>query len=62
VVVRGTQAAFEAGEATVTDLNDAFRAAFETEVLALDLQREALAAERNLEAALGRPLGARGVR
>lgn len=60
-VVRGTRAAFEAGEATVTDLNDALRAAFAVEVEALELLGEALAAGRALEIALGQPLGG-GVR
>jgi len=61
-VVRGTQAAFEAGEATVTDLNDALRAAFAVELQALELRGEALAAGRALEAALGQSLGTGGVR
>ena len=61
-VVRGSQAAFEAGEATVTDLNDALRVAFTAEVEALELQGEALAAGRALEIALGQPLGTGGVR
>ncbi len=62
VVVRGTVASFEAGEADVTDLNDALRAAFDTDVLALELRGEALAAERVFEAALGRPLPTGGLR
>lgn len=61
-VVRGTVAAFEAGEADVTDLNDALRAAFDADALALDLRGEALAAQRALERALGRPLTSRGAR
>jgi cobalt-zinc-cadmium efflux system outer membrane protein len=61
-VVRGTAAAFEAGEADVTDLNDALRAALEADLQALELRREALAAERAFEAALGRPLTTGGVR
>ena len=61
-VVRGTVASFEAGEADVTDLNDALRAAFDADLLALELRGEALAAERALEAALGRPLTTGGLR
>ena len=61
-VVRGTVASFEAGEANVTDLNDALRAAFDADLLALELRGEALAAERSLEAALGRPLTTGGLR
>ena len=61
-VVRGTAAAFEAGEADVTDLNDALRAAFNADLLALELRGEALAAERAFEAALGRPLATGGSR
>jgi outer membrane protein TolC len=61
-VVRGTVAAFEAGEADVTDLNDALRAAFAADLLALELQGEALAAERAFEAALGQPLTTGGLR
>ena len=61
-VVRGTVASFEAGEADVTDLNDALRAAFNADVLALELRGEALAAERAFEAALGRPLSTGGLR
>jgi len=60
-VVRGTVASFEAGEADVTDLNDALRAAFEADLLAPELRGEALAAERALEAALGRPLTTGGL-
>ena len=64
VVVRGTRAAFEAGEATLTDLNDALRVAFAAELDALELKGEALSAGRALEVAVGRPLdaGAGGVR
>jgi outer membrane protein TolC len=61
-VVRGTAAAFEAGEADVTDLNDALRAAFNADLQALELRRDALAAERAFEAALGRPLPTGGAR
>jgi cobalt-zinc-cadmium efflux system outer membrane protein len=61
-VVRGTAAAFEAGEADVTDLNDALRAAFNADLQALELRREALAAEHAFEVALGRPLTTGGVR
>ena len=61
-VVRGTAAAFEAGEANVTDLNDSLRAAFHADLQALDLRGEALAAERALEAATGRSLTPGGAR
>ena len=61
-VVRGTLAAFEAGEVNVTDLNDSLRAAFAAEIQALELRGEALGAERALEAALGRVIGTGGVR
>lgn len=62
VVLQGARAAFEAGESTVTDLNDTVRAAFDAELEALELHAEALAAERALELALGRPFGAGGGR
>lgn len=48
-VVGAAMAAFAAGEATVTDLLDSLRAAAEAELAALELYREALAAQRRLE-------------
>jgi cobalt-zinc-cadmium efflux system outer membrane protein len=62
VILEAARAAFEAGESTVTDLNDTVRAAFDAEMEALELHAEALAAERDLERALGRPFGAGGGR
>jgi outer membrane protein TolC len=49
-------AEFQAGEATLTDLLETLRSATDSRLAALDLYRKALAAHRELEAAVGRPL------
>jgi outer membrane protein, heavy metal efflux system len=55
-VIEAATAAYRAGEATLTDLLDALGAAFETRLRALDARAAALAAHRELEDALARPL------
>lgn len=59
-VVEAATAAWRAGESSLTDLLDALRAAFETREQALDLHAAALAAHRDLEAAIGQPLESPG--
>lgn len=49
-------AAFQAGEATLTDLLDALRSASEAEVAAIELYSETLATHRRLEQAAGAPV------
>lgn len=49
-------AAFEAGEAGLTDVLDTLRASIAVRMARLDNLESALAAERELEAALGRPI------
>jgi len=61
-VIEAATAAYRAGEASLTDLLDALRSAFETRLRDLDLRAQALAAHRDLEAVLGRPLTEGGVR
>jgi len=61
-VIEAATAAYRAGEASLTDLLDALRAAFETRLRELDMRALALATHRDLEAALGRPLTEGGVR
>ncbi|MDH3815245.1 MAG: TolC family protein [Acidobacteriota bacterium] len=51
-----TFAAFEAGEASLTDVLDSLRATVEVQLARLDSLDQALAAERELEAAIGRPI------
>jgi cobalt-zinc-cadmium efflux system outer membrane protein len=51
-----TFAAFEAGEASLTDVLDSLRATIEVQLARLDSLDLALAAERELEAAIGRPI------
>ncbi len=55
-LLAGATAAYRAGEADLTDLLDALRAALATRQSALDLREAAWAAHRDLEAAAGRPL------
>ena len=57
-VVEGVFAAFEAGEATLTDVLDTWRATVDVQMARLETMARALSAERELEAALGRPIGA----
>ncbi len=61
-VIDAATAAYRAGEATLTDLLDALRAVFDTRLKELDLRAQALAAHRELEAAVGRPLVEGGTR
>lgn len=55
-VIAAATAAFRAGEASLTDLLDSLRAAMAARLAEIDLRDQALAAHRELEAALGRPL------
>ena len=61
-VIAAATAAYLAGETSLTDLLDALRAAFEARLRTVDVRGQALAAHRNLEAALGRALPDGGVR
>ncbi len=56
-VLAGASAAFELGEADLTDFLDSLRAALASRTTSLALREAALAAERALEAAAGRPVG-----
>jgi len=49
-------AAFEAGEATLTDVLDSLRASVGVQMARIESLDQALAAERELEAAIGRPI------
>jgi outer membrane protein TolC len=49
-------AAFEAGEASLTDVLDVLRASVGVQMARLESLDLALAAERELEAAIGRPI------
>jgi outer membrane protein, heavy metal efflux system len=55
-VVDSLLAAFAAGEASLTDVLDGLRTAVDVRLARLDTLAAALAAERRLEAALGRPI------
>ena len=55
-VALATFAAFEAGEASLTDVLDALRASVDVKMARLESLDQALAAERELEAAIGRPV------
>lgn len=57
-VVEAVFAAFEAGEATLTDVLDTWRATVDVQMARLETMARTLSAERDLEAALGRPIGA----
>jgi cobalt-zinc-cadmium efflux system outer membrane protein len=59
-VITAATAAFRAGEASLTDLLDSLRAAIGARVGEIELRGQALAAHRDLEAALGRPLAGGG--
>jgi outer membrane protein TolC len=54
--MEAARASFAAGESSLTDLLDSLRAVRDARLGALDLLGDALAAHRDLEAALGRPL------
>lgn len=56
-VVDAAEAAFRLGESDLTDLLESLRSATETDLAALDLWADALAAHRELERGAGRPLG-----
>ena len=49
-------AAFEAGEASLTDVLDAWRATVDARLARLETLAHTLAAEREFEAAIGRPV------
>jgi outer membrane protein TolC len=55
-VIGAATAAFRAGEASLTDLLDSLRAAMDARLSEIELRGQALAAHRDLEGALGRPL------
>jgi outer membrane protein TolC len=55
-VVDTMLAVFEAGEASLTDVLDALRATVDVRMARIEALARALAAERELESALGRPL------
>jgi cobalt-zinc-cadmium efflux system outer membrane protein len=55
-VIDAATAAFRAGEAGLTDLLDALRAAFDARLRAVDARARALESLRDLESAVGRPL------
>jgi cobalt-zinc-cadmium efflux system outer membrane protein len=55
-VAIATFAAFEAGEASLTDVLDSLRASVDVRMARLESLDRALAAERELEAAIGRPI------
>ena len=55
-VIEAATAAYRAGETTLTDLLDALGAAFEARLREVDARAAALAAHRELEDALARPL------
>ncbi len=59
-VVEAVFAAFDAGEASLTDVLDAWRATVDVQMARLATMARALSAERDVEAALGRPIGAGG--
>jgi len=59
-VVGSVLAAFEAGEASLTDVLDSLRASAAVRLSRLDTLAAALAAERRLEAAIGHPIPAGG--
>jgi outer membrane protein TolC len=61
-MVEAALAAYRAGEAGLTDLLDTLRAARDARLRALELLDAALAAHRDLEVALGRPLSDGGSR
>jgi len=55
-VVDTMLAVFEAGEASLTDVLDALRATVDVRMARIETLAHALAAERELESALGRPI------
>jgi outer membrane protein, heavy metal efflux system len=55
-LLAGASAAYQLGESGLTDLLDTLRAALAARITALEVREAALAAQRDLEAATGRPL------
>ena len=55
-LLAGASAAYQLGESGLTDLLDTLRAALAVRITALEVREAALAAQRDLEAAVGRPL------
>lgn len=55
-LLAGAAAAYQLGESGLTDLLDTLRAALAARITALEVREAALAAQRDLEAATGRPL------
>lgn len=55
-LLAGASAAYQLGESGLTDLLDTLRAALAARITALEIREAALAAQRHLEAATGRPL------
>jgi outer membrane protein, heavy metal efflux system len=54
-LLTGASAAYQLGESGLTDLLDTLRATLAARITALEVREAALAAQRNLEAATGRP-------
>lgn len=55
-LLAGASAAYQLGESGLTDLLDTVRAALAARMAALEIREAALTAQRDLEAAIGRPL------
>lgn len=55
-LLAGASAAYQLGESGLTDLLDTLRAALAARITALEVREAALTAQRDLEAAIGRPL------
>ncbi len=55
-LLAGASAAYQLGESGLTDLLDTLRAALAARMTVLEVREAALAAQRDLEAAIGRPL------
>lgn len=55
-LLAGAAAAYQLGESSLTDFLDTLRAALAARISALEIREAALAAQRDLEAATGRPL------
>lgn len=54
-LLAGASASYQLGESGLTDLLDTLRAALATRITALEVREAAVDAQRNLEAAMGRP-------
>ncbi|HEX7181414.1 MAG TPA: TolC family protein, partial [Thermoanaerobaculia bacterium] len=55
-LLAGASAAYQLGESGLTDFLDTVRAALAARITALEVREAAWAAQRDLEAAAGRPL------